>query len=72
MEIDGGQHATQVQKDTQRSEYLQSKGYSIVRFWNNHVLNETQAVLEVIISMLEPNSPHPDPLPEGEGVKPFG
>jgi very-short-patch-repair endonuclease len=70
VELDGGQHATQVQKDTQRSEYLESRGHRIVRFWNNQVLNETQSVLETIVSMLQSNSPHPDPLPEGEGVEP--
>jgi very-short-patch-repair endonuclease len=28
------------------------------------------SVLETIVSMLQSNSPHPDPLPEGEGVEP--
>ncbi len=50
VEIDGGQHAAQNerQKDARRSEYMEALGYRVLRFWNNEVLNETDAVLEVI------------------------
>ena len=36
-----------------------------MRFWNHQVLNDTQAVLEEILRVLE-ESPHPNPLPKGE------
>ena len=68
IEIDGGQHSWQAEYDSLRSDYLESKGYRMLRFWNNQVLKEIDAVLEVILSRLENNTPHPDPLPlRGEG-----
>jgi very-short-patch-repair endonuclease len=53
VEIDGGQHARQVEDDTRRSEHLKSKGYRIIRFWNNEVLQNITGVLEVILRELE-------------------
>jgi very-short-patch-repair endonuclease len=52
IEEDGGQHALQVEKDEVRTAYLESKGYTVVRFWNHEVLTETEAVLERILSMI--------------------
>jgi hypothetical protein len=40
----------------------------VLRFWNHEVLNNLEAVLEQIHAVLA-NSPHPNPPPEGEGVK---
>jgi len=48
IELDGGQHAEQQNYDQQRTEYLQSQGFTVIRFWNNQVLNETEVVLQVI------------------------
>ena len=74
VEVDGGQHAGQVELDTKRSGYLKEKGYRVMRFWNNEVLQETESVLAVILSSLDgsvtsphPHPPHPSPLPEGRG-----
>jgi hypothetical protein len=36
------------------------------RFWNHDVLNDVDAVLAAIENHIK--SPHPDPLPEGEGI----
>lgn len=43
----------------------------VVRFWNNQVLQETEAVLQVILDEVSEEAPsHPDPLPQGEeGIK---
>jgi len=70
IEVDGGQHAENEEKDTQRSAYLEKMGYRIVRFWNNEVLLETEAVLNTIFASLAAAPPHPSPLPPlgGEGV----
>lgn len=69
VELDGGQHALQVEQDEVRSEFLKGKGYRVLRFWNNDVLQEGEAVLEVIMHHLN-GSPHPAPLPpEGEREK---
>lgn len=52
IEIDGGQHAEARFYDDQRTEHLQSKGYQVVRFWNNEVLGNTEGVLERIAEIL--------------------
>ena len=38
-----------------------SKGFRIIRFWNDDALKQTDAVLEEILRQL--HAPHPDPLP---------
>ncbi len=53
IELDGSQHFLQKGYDQQRSDYLASKGYRIVRYWNNQVLQEGEAVLEDILQHLE-------------------
>ena len=52
IEIDGGQHAEARLYDEERTEHLQSKGYQVVRFWNNEVLGNTEGVLERIAEIL--------------------
>ncbi|MBC2712699.1 MAG: endonuclease domain-containing protein [Desulfosarcina sp.] len=52
IEVDGGQHADQVEKDNTRTAYLESKGFTVMRFWNHEVLKETEAVLEKILSKI--------------------
>jgi very-short-patch-repair endonuclease len=66
IEVDGGQHAENEEQDIQRSAYLNKMGYQVVRFWNNQVLQETEAVLEAIFATLangKENSPSPQPSP---------
>ena len=53
IEVDGGQHLEQQEYDTQRTEFLRSKGYRVLRFWNHEVLKELDAVLEEIRKVLE-------------------
>ena len=48
IEIDGGQHAEQVLYDLRRTRFLQSKGYQVIRFWNNEVLENIEGVLEAL------------------------
>ncbi|MES9951065.1 MAG: DUF559 domain-containing protein [Candidatus Thiodiazotropha sp.] len=66
IELDGGQHNTDEgkDKDQKRTDFLESKGIRVLRFWNNDVLQNTEAVLEIIYNQL---LPHPNPLPKGEG-----
>ncbi len=69
IEIDGSQHAENLCYDTSRTNFLNSKGYHVMRFWNNEVLMQTEAVLESILSALDSFHPHPVPLPQaGEGT----
>jgi adenine-specific DNA-methyltransferase len=59
IEIDGGQHALDIERDAERTAYLGSKGFSVLRFWNNQVLSETESVLEKIYQVLRGHSPSP-------------
>ena len=61
IEVDGGQHAGQMELDSKRSDYLKEKGYRVMRFWNNEVLKETESVLTVVLSTLEGTSPPTTP-----------
>ena len=63
IELDGGQHAKRVDADAQRTAWLESRGFRVLRFWNDAVLKEIEAALEEIMRNL-PLSP--TPLPQGE------
>ena len=70
IEADGSQHAQEKEKDKERTEWLNSQGFTVLRFWNNDILKNTESVLESIYAALNTSStPHPDPLPQrGEGA----
>ena len=74
IEIDGGQHADdrQAARDAKRTAHLNSRGYRVLRFWNNEVLTNVEGVMAVILATIDvtAQSPHPLPLPaaaRGEG-----
>ncbi|BBB69022.1 endonuclease [Undibacterium sp. YM2] len=48
IEVDGGQHAEAEVYDMHRTEVLKKAGFTVLRFWNNQVLNETSTVMEEI------------------------
>ena len=52
IEVDGGQHAENVSADAERTAWLESRGYRVLRFWNNDVLSNTDGVLETIRNAL--------------------
>jgi adenine-specific DNA-methyltransferase len=66
VELDGGQHAEQSAADQARTDFFESRGYRVLRFWNNDVLTNLTGVLERINEALK--SPHPCP-PKGRGLK---
>src|SRR3989440_795799 len=66
VEVDGGQHVERSEEDKTRTGALEARGYLVLRFWNNQVLQNTDGVLEVIASTARPAPPHPNPLPAGE------
>jgi very-short-patch-repair endonuclease len=73
IEADGGQHAVEKEKDLERTAWLNSQGFTVLRFWNNEILSNTEGVLEVIYNACgaAPPGPLPDPLPpRGEGASP--
>ena len=68
IELDGGQHAEQVKYDQLRDAWLRGQGYTVLRFWNNEVMQQLEGVLEQIRFTLSPSPPAP--LPQaGEGSK---
>lgn len=48
IELDGSQHLEQEKYDEERTEFLKSKGYKVLRFWNNDVMKNIDSVLTVI------------------------
>ncbi len=53
IELDGSQHLEQEEYDQERTQYLESQGYKVIRFWNNEVLNNIAGVILAIIHALE-------------------
>jgi very-short-patch-repair endonuclease len=72
IEIDGGQHNTdeKIKKDSDRTLWLEGKGYHLLRFWNNDVMDNIDGVVEVILHSLGRKSPpHSNSLPRrGERI----
>jgi very-short-patch-repair endonuclease len=53
VEVDGGQHAEQVEHDEARTAWLAANGLRVLRFWNNDVLGNMDGVLQTILDALE-------------------
>ncbi|MEI4508789.1 DUF559 domain-containing protein [Sphingopyxis sp. CCNWLW253] len=67
IEVDGGQHAVDVEKDEARTAYLQSQGYQVIRFWNNDVLERIEGVVgEIERALADIPSPNPSRKREGD------
>jgi very-short-patch-repair endonuclease len=56
IEVDGGQHTPE--RDARRTAYLRSQGFTIIRFWNNDVLQNLDGVWATIETALT-TPPHP-------------
>ncbi|MBU1425374.1 MAG: endonuclease domain-containing protein [Gammaproteobacteria bacterium] len=68
VELDGGQHSEQIEYDQRRDDWLRSQGYTVLRFWNNDVMQQLDGVLEQIRLTVIPEPSPPAPLPPaGEG-----
>ncbi len=78
LEIDGGQHMERSDSDAVRTQWLETKRFRVMRFWNNEVMENIEGVKLVIwnyLSALQPSSQSspakaadmvPSPL-QGEG-----
>ncbi|SBV34154.1 conserved protein of unknown function [uncultured Sphingopyxis sp.] len=66
IEVDGGQHAVDVAKDEARTAYLETRGYRVIRFWNNDVLERIEGVVSEIERVLA-DMPSPNPSRKREG-----
>jgi very-short-patch-repair endonuclease len=50
--LDGSQHVEQSAYDARRDSFLRSRGFRVLRFWNEDVLVRTEIVLETIFEAL--------------------
>ena len=62
IELDGGQHAENIEYDDRRSSVLGKDGFKVLRFWNSDVLENIDGVLETIMEALQ-QAPSPQPSP---------
>ena len=53
IELDGGQHVDRRSYDEHRDRRIEAEGFRLLRFWDNQVFQDTQAVLEVILHAVE-------------------
>ncbi len=50
IELDGSQHLENIYYDEQRSHYLNMLGYTVLRFFDNDIINNTDNVLNEILN----------------------
>ena len=68
VELDGGQHADQLDYDAKRTSWLESQGFAVLRFWNNEVTENLEGVLQLVLQRLGAHTLSPGPSPvKGEG-----
>jgi very-short-patch-repair endonuclease len=48
IELDGSQHLDQEEYDMERTKYLESQGYKVLRFWNVVAMNDIEGVIRAI------------------------
>ncbi|MEO1044845.1 MAG: DUF559 domain-containing protein [Pseudomonadota bacterium] len=75
VEVDGDTHVQQEDYDQERSRYLSSQGYAVIRFTNSDVMNNLSGMLmqleEAISALKTETSPLPSPL-RGSSLSPEG
>ncbi len=64
IEVDGGQHIEAA--DANRTRYIETQGYRVIRFWNNDVLGNLDGVIEEIARVIA-DMPSPGPSRSREG-----
>ncbi|MDX8501047.1 endonuclease domain-containing protein [Mesorhizobium sp. VK4C] len=58
VEIDGSQHA-ESRRDQERDAQLKARGFRVLRFWNDDVLKDLDAVCDTIIAYVRDESLQP-------------
>ncbi|HEY0854310.1 MAG TPA: DUF559 domain-containing protein [Devosia sp.] len=59
VELDGSQHVAEATYDERRTIFINSEGYSVLRFWNNEVLTELAGVHQMLQAVLAGYEPSP-------------
>lgn len=57
IEVDGSVHEDSVERDEERTLWLEASGYRVIRFRNEVVLNDLGAVLDRILSTIRQEPP---------------
>jgi very-short-patch-repair endonuclease len=78
VEVDGDTHGGEIAQsnDRTRDEYLSARGFTVLRFSNDDVLNRAEGVFDIVAATLEHRptshraSPPPQPSPQGGGCDP--
>ena len=68
IEVDGGQHDSDFERDGKRTDWLEARGYRVLRYWNNDVLENIEGVVITILEALRAAAPPPCPPPQGGRV----
>lgn len=55
IELDGSQHLEQKEYDEERTKFLNSLGYKVIRFWNHDVMNNMDGVILTMLRVLDEN-----------------
>ncbi|BBC99316.1 MULTISPECIES: endonuclease domain-containing protein [Sphingobium] len=63
VELDGSQHADAADYDAMRTRKIEAQGYRLIRFWNNDLIENLEAVLETIVRAALGGPVEPTPLP---------
>lgn len=48
VELDGGQHSDSQDDDAARTQWLEGRGFRVLRFWNDEIFENLDGVLEMI------------------------
>ena len=73
IELDGSQHAEQVEHDLARTRFLEQRGFRVLRYWNDAVFQRLNEILDEIANVLDINDcpssalRAPSPRKRGEG-----
>ena len=59
IELDGGHHGLQIERDEARTVYLAAQGWTILGFWNTDVLHNLDGLVTTISQTVRRTATHP-------------
>ena len=48
VELDGGQHVLNKEKDIERDKWFYNEGFEVLRIWNNEIFHNINGIMEAI------------------------
>ncbi len=70
IEADGGQHAAS-ENDAERTNWLESRRFRVLRFWNHDILENPEGIAAVILEALAEPQPTPPSPSRSRGALPL-